>query len=187
MCSFDVSSLFTSIPLDETIGYCLDKLFTDCDTVRGLNRKQLHRLLCFSAKESHFLFDGAIYDQVDGVAMGSPLGPVLANIFMCKLEEQAITNFPGNRPIVYINMLMTLFLCLRTKLIWKSSFSGSTSSTHKLSSLVKRRRMALYLSWMSWSKGQQMDPCALLFTGNPLFQDFTFVGTALFLKPLRKD
>ena len=76
---------------------------------------------------------------------------------------------------------MTLFLCLRTKLIWKSSFSGSTSSTHKLSSLVKRRRMALYPSWMSWSKGQQMDPCALLFTGNPLFQDFTFVGTALFL------
>ena len=31
----------------------------------------LHRLLCFSAKESHFLFDGAIYDQVDGVAVGS--------------------------------------------------------------------------------------------------------------------
>ena len=115
MCSFDISSLFTSIPLDETIGYCLDKLFTDCDTVRGLNRKQLHRLLCFSAKESHFLFDGAIYDQVDGVAMGSMFGPVLANIFMCKLEEQAITNFPGKRPIVYKRYVDDTFLVFENK------------------------------------------------------------------------
>ena len=104
-------------------------------------------LLC---QKSHFLFDGAIYDQVDRVAMGSPLGPVLANIFMCKLEEQAITNFLGNRPIVYKRYVDDTFLVFE-------------------------------------NQGQQMDPCALLFTGNPLFQDFTFVGTALFLKPLRKD
>ena len=77
---------------------------------RYVDDKQLHRLLCFSAKKSHFLFDGAIYDQVDRVAMGSPLGPVLANIFMCKLEEQAITNFLGNRPIVYKRYVYDTFL-----------------------------------------------------------------------------
>ena len=31
---------------------------------------------------------GQYYDQIDGVAMGSPLGPVLANIFMCHFEEK---------------------------------------------------------------------------------------------------
>ena len=31
--------------------------------------------------ETHFLFKGNFYDQVDGVAMGSPLAPVLANLF----------------------------------------------------------------------------------------------------------
>ena len=38
--------------------------------------------------KSHFLFYGQYYDQIDGVAMGSPLGPVLANIFMCHFEEK---------------------------------------------------------------------------------------------------
>ena len=32
----------------------------------------------------------AIYVQNDGVAMGSPLGPVLANIFMVELERSVI-------------------------------------------------------------------------------------------------
>ena len=40
------------------------------------------KLLEFATKKSHFIFDGQYYDQIDGVAMGSPLGPVLANIFM---------------------------------------------------------------------------------------------------------
>ena len=40
----------------------------------------LNDLLVFATKRSHFVFDGQFYDQVDGVAMGSPLGPVLANI-----------------------------------------------------------------------------------------------------------
>ena len=38
----------------------------------------------------HFTFNGDTYKQVDGVAMGSPLGPVLANVFMVELEEKLI-------------------------------------------------------------------------------------------------
>ena len=34
-----------------------------------------------------FQFNGQLYQQTDAVAMGSPLGPLMANVFMCHLEE----------------------------------------------------------------------------------------------------
>ena len=91
MCSLDVCSLFTNVPLDETIQICLDKLYSLSDPPT-LPRAVLHKLLEFATKRSHFLFDGQYYDQIDGVAMGSPLGPVLANIFMCHFEERWVMN-----------------------------------------------------------------------------------------------
>ena len=36
----------------------------------------------FATSQNHFLFNGKFYNQTDGAAMGSPLAPVLANIFM---------------------------------------------------------------------------------------------------------
>ena len=42
-------------------------------------------LLC--TKNVHFSYNGDIYTQADGVAMGSPLGPLLAGIFMVELER----------------------------------------------------------------------------------------------------
>ena len=38
-------------------------------------------------KDNIFLFSGLLYQQVDGVVMGSPLGPLLANIFMSHVEK----------------------------------------------------------------------------------------------------
>ena len=44
-------------------------------------------LLTLATKESYSLFDSELYQQVDSVAMGSPLGPTLANIFLCHYED----------------------------------------------------------------------------------------------------
>ena len=40
----------------------------------------------------HFAFNGETYKQVNGVTMGSPLDPVLANIFMVELETSLISS-----------------------------------------------------------------------------------------------
>ena len=52
------------------------------------------KLLSFAVKENHCVFNGQLYDQIDGVAMGSPLGPTLANIFMSVLEKGYLNNCP---------------------------------------------------------------------------------------------
>ena len=57
MCSFDVSSLFTNVPLDETTQICLDKLYALPDPPT-LPRSVLKVLLEFATKKSHFIFNG---------------------------------------------------------------------------------------------------------------------------------
>ena len=52
----------------------------------------MHELLDLCTQNVYFTFNNNIYLQDDDVAMGSPLGPVLANFFMVKLETNLIPN-----------------------------------------------------------------------------------------------
>lgn len=89
--SYDVSSLFTNVPLDKTIEILANRAFTNnwFNTTYDLNltRSDLVDLLSAATKGRLFQFNGALYEQTDGVAMGSPLGPLLANVFMSSIEE----------------------------------------------------------------------------------------------------
>ena len=43
-----------------------------------------------ATSKTHFLFQGSLYDQIDGVAMGSPLAPILSNLFLGRHEKEWI-------------------------------------------------------------------------------------------------
>ena len=94
MASLDVESLFTNIPLDETIENCINNLFTNNDAVHNFITEDLKELLKFATFESFFTFNNEYYSQLDGVAMGSPLGPTLANAFLCHFEKQWLSDSP---------------------------------------------------------------------------------------------
>ena len=79
--SYDVTSLFTNIPLQETIDITINLLFNHNSNLK-ITRKELKKLFLFATSQTHFIFNSKFYNQIDGVAMGSPLAPVLANIFM---------------------------------------------------------------------------------------------------------
>ena len=76
----DICNLFTNIPLKETIKPAVNLVFEKPPEIR-ITRKQLTKLIEFATSGTHFLFNGNYYDQIDGVPMGSPLGPVLAQLF----------------------------------------------------------------------------------------------------------
>ena len=82
MASLDVDSLFTNIPLKETIDICCELVFKGKMIVDGMSKEDLRQLLTLATTESFILFNNEYYQQTDGVAMGSPLGPTLANIFL---------------------------------------------------------------------------------------------------------
>ena len=90
MCSFDIVSLFTNVPLHETIDICMNSLYRD-DMVEliytAIREDSLRKLLLMVTSGVEFSFDNIMYQQTDGVAMGSPLGPVLANIFVGYCES----------------------------------------------------------------------------------------------------
>jgi hypothetical protein len=92
MVSFDVVSLFTNVPTDETIEDILDLAYNSehvkDGAFHGLQRQSLKYLLTVCTKESHFQFNGKFYDQIDGVAMGCSLGPLFANVAMRKFEKK---------------------------------------------------------------------------------------------------
>ena len=120
MASFDVSSLFTNVPLNECVNICCDLLFKDSDLISynecKFTREQFHKLLNFAVKDNHFIFNGQLYDQIDDVAMGSPLGPSLANIFMCALEHKFLDNCPSDcKPILYRRFVDDTFCIFRNK------------------------------------------------------------------------
>ena len=102
MASFDVESLFTNIPLKGTIDLCVDIIFYDRTNIDGITKDYFHDLLTICMSESLALFDGEYYKQIDGVAMGSPLGPTFANIFLCFYEQIWLENCPVEfKPVVY--------------------------------------------------------------------------------------
>ena len=87
MASLDVESLFTNIPLQETIDLCVELLFNYKPNIDGFNITGFHELLTVTMSESLVLFEGEYYKQIDGVAMSSPLGPTFANIFLSYQEQ----------------------------------------------------------------------------------------------------
>lgn len=94
MVSFDISSLYTNVPLDETISIILKSLYdTTTTTPPKIKRADMKKLLVHATKKSHFLFDGKVYDQIDGVSMGSPLAPLFAEIFLQDFERKHLSSF----------------------------------------------------------------------------------------------
>ena len=87
--SYDVSSLFTNVPVDETIESIAERAFEN--DWFNITKSDLIELLRIATKNQLFQFEGNLYEQVDGVAMGSPLGPLMANTFMCNIEKQLET------------------------------------------------------------------------------------------------
>ena len=91
MCSFDVCSRYTNVPLEETIEICCDVLFHSSLPKLTFPESVFKHLMNFATSSVEFNFNNIMYLQIGGVAMGSSLGPTLANIFVGFCEANLFT------------------------------------------------------------------------------------------------
>ena len=113
--SYDVCSLFTSIPLSETIEIAVELIFQNKANSK-ISKNELQQLFKFATSGTHFLFKGNFYDQIDGVSMGSPLGPVLANLFMGYHERNWLQEFDIGEVLLYRRYVDDVFCMFRNEI-----------------------------------------------------------------------
>ena len=78
----------------------IDELLKQKDKINGLGRDQVKNLLELATKQSFLMFNNKVYTQIDGGAMGSSLGPTLANSFLCYYESIWLRDCPEEfRPV----------------------------------------------------------------------------------------
>ena len=90
MVSFDVTSLLANVPLDKAIEIILEKVYEKKEIITTIPKSENKELLYLCTKNVHFSFNNEIYIQNAGAAIGSPLGPVLRNIFVVQLERTIV-------------------------------------------------------------------------------------------------
>ena len=88
--SFDVTSLFPSIPIPKAI----DVLKTTLQQNQVANSEELVTLTELCMNQTFFSFKNEFFKQTEGTAMGNSLSPFIANLFMSYFEENARQTLP---------------------------------------------------------------------------------------------
>ena len=112
--SFDVKSLFTSVPVDDAISAIREIVSLDEDFEQRscISVDTLEEMLRICLVSTNFQFRDEYYELTDGLAMGSPLSPAVANLFMAKLEEKALSTFT-NAPKTWFRFVDDVFSIIR--------------------------------------------------------------------------
>ena len=113
--SFDIESLYTNIPVKETIDIITDSLYSN-DSFRNLNRNEFRKLLTTIAEDNFIIFNNKFFKQIEGLAMGSPISATFANIFMSYHEQnwlrECLIEF---KPILYKRYVDDIFVLFKNE------------------------------------------------------------------------
>ena len=94
--SYDVKALFTSVPIKPALKI-IQKLLEEDQTLPQRTIMTVNNITClleFCLTSTYFTFQEKFYEQVEGAAMGSPISPIVANLYMEDFEMRALNTAP---------------------------------------------------------------------------------------------
>ncbi|XP_076068333.1 uncharacterized protein LOC143040785 [Oratosquilla oratoria] len=136
--SMDVESPFTHVPINETVNLIFSRLYRSDEIHFPIPEDILRQLLQACTKEVPFYGpDKNMYVQIDGVAMGSPLGVLFANFYMGSIEETIFTQHHELKPSIYTRYVDDIFISADTEdsvsqIIEMFEENSSLNYTHKI-------------------------------------------------------
>ena len=136
----------TNFSLQETIEICANALYDDDLVPPPFPREIFIELMQTGFSSVEFNFNDTMYQQINGVAMGSPLGPALVHIFVGYQENKIFLNV--KKPLNFYRYVDDTFAFLKKKIIVKNFFLHSTLFTLHY---VLRSKKNLTLSSRFWT------------------------------------
>ena len=113
--SFDVVSLFTNVSLAETIELIIDRLYSRDNPNLIPVTADIFQKLIFLTTQGLFMYKNRLYEQIDDVTMGCPLGPTLANFFLRCIEQKLFENKSDFLPLVCLRYIDDIYCVFETE------------------------------------------------------------------------
>ena len=114
MLSFDVVSLFTKIPVHTAKSVIFDRLKCDSELkiIYKLNNNEIMNALDLCLDNTYLCFPKTFYRQIFGVAMGSPISVIVANLVMESIENKMLKDF-ASPPRIWLRYIDNTFVVLK--------------------------------------------------------------------------
>ena len=112
--SYDVKALFTCVPIQPALDI-IKKLLEEGNELQlrtSMSVKHITCLLKFCLRSTYFTLQDKYYEQVEGAAMGSPISPIVANLYMEDFEMRAINTSP-HLPLMWKRFVDDTFVVIR--------------------------------------------------------------------------